>query len=80
MHVFDTDDGLLQDLDVDDTYGPIIQMGVQVMVTPRVGGFIDVKQAYFDTDATGMYLGSVPATANVTLDPLVINTGLVWRF
>jgi outer membrane protein W len=44
--------------------------------------FLDVKKFYLDTNAKGSVtaFGSAPATANVTLNPLVIQVGVVFNF
>lgn len=79
MKIFDTEDKALSSLAIDDTFGPAVQAGVDLMLNERWGAFIDVKKAWLTTDATGQ-LGGVPVRGEVVLDPLVVHGGLTFRF
>jgi outer membrane protein W len=49
------------------------------MINPRWGAFIDVKKAWVGTLATA-FLGPNPVRAKVSIDPIVANFGLTYRF
>ncbi len=49
------------------------------MINRHWGAFFDVKKAFLRTTATGD-LGGVPVRAKVVLDPLVVHSGLTYRF
>ena len=49
----------------------------------RSGGpFADARKVYFETTASGFVpaLGGAPVEASVTLDPLIFNVGVGYRF
>ncbi|AJE45070.1 OmpW/AlkL family protein [Celeribacter indicus] len=77
--VFDTDDKDVIDFEVDDNWGAALQVGFESMITDRMGLYFDVNKIWIDTDASGS-LGGAPADVKVTLDPLLVRTGVVWRF
>lgn len=77
--VFHETDAAMQGLKVRNTLGPMLQAGVDVMLDDRWGVFVDVKKAFLTTVATGT-LGGAQAKARVTLDPLVIHSGLTYRW
>lgn len=79
MKIFDTTDGALRNLKAKDTFGPAIQVGVDIMINERWGAFVDVKHAFLRTKATGTLLG-LPASAKLTVDPTVVHTGVAYRF
>lgn len=79
LKIFSTKDGTIQNLKVEDTVGPYIQIGSEYSLNKSLGLFIDVKKLYLKTDATGN-LGSIPIDAEVRLDPLVFQTGIVIKF
>jgi outer membrane protein len=79
MHVFDETDGLMGSLKLDNAMGVAFQIGADYMITDRWGVFVDVKKALLRTQATG-YLGPAPIRADVKLDPLVLHTGVTFRF
>jgi outer membrane protein len=49
------------------------------MFTDHWGVFFDVKKILLRTEATG-FLGPAPIRADVKLDPLVLHTGVTFRF
>ncbi len=79
MYVFDAKDGLMGSLDVKNTMGIAFQIGADYMITDRWGIFVDVKKAILRTEATG-FLGPAPVRADIKLDPLVVHTGVSYRF
>jgi outer membrane protein len=79
MHVFDTEDGTVSNLEVENTYGPAVQVGAEYMFTDRIGAFVDFKKAWFSTESTGS-LGPAPVRGDIQLDPAVVHGGLSFRF
>ena len=82
MLVFGTKDGSIQDLKLNNAVGFAVQIGADFMINDQWGIFFDVKKAYLRTKAKGTVpaFGGAPMRANVTLDPLVIHTGVTFRF
>src|SRR5205085_7794223 len=79
MYIFKEQDGLLRNLNVKNHFGFALQAGAEVAVTEHVGLFVDVKEAHLRTSATGM-LGPAPTSSKIKMDPLVIHSGLSFRF
>jgi outer membrane protein len=77
--VFDTEDGVMTELKAKSAVGTAIQAGADIMVSDRVGVFVDVKKAWVGTIATG-WLGPAPVRAKVNVDPLVTNFGVTYKF
>lgn len=77
--VFGTDDGVMQSLKAKSAVGTALQVGSDFMISDRWGAFVDVKKAFVDTVATGT-LGGAPVRAKVTVDPVVSNVGVTYRF
>jgi outer membrane protein len=79
MLVFSTKDGSVTNLKVANSVGQDVQIGADFMVNEHWGAYVDAKQAFLGTTATGN-LGPAPIRANVTLNPAVFNAGVVYRF
>jgi outer membrane protein len=79
LFVFGNSDGAVTDLRVKPAIGFAVQAGAEFMLTDKWGVFVDVKKAYLRTEATGS-LGGAPIRAKVKLDPLVLHTGVTYRF
>jgi outer membrane protein len=77
--VFGTTDGALSNVEADSAVGTSLQAGANVWLNERWGAFVDVKKVFIETKATGS-LGGAPVRADVTIDPLVTNFGVAWRF
>ena len=76
---FGTKDGALANLRVANSIGFAGQIGFDYMFDQRWGMFVDVKKAFLRTTATGL-LGGAPTKSAVKLDPLVVHTGVTYRF
>jgi outer membrane protein len=79
MFVFSEKDGAARNLKLDSSAGVVGQIGANYMLDAHWGVFGDVKAAWLGTQARG-YLGAVPIKANVRLDPVVLSTGLLYKF
>lgn len=80
--IFADRDGSVSQLKVDNAWGSILQVGADYALSPGLGLFVDVKKLFLKTTATGTLpaLGGAPIKADATLDPLVIQAGVVLRF
>ena len=79
MLVTNTQDGVFQDVEVENDLGAALQAGVNIGINDRVGVYLDVKQAFLTTKATGTFAGA-DAVAEVVMDPLVISAGATLSF
>lgn len=75
-------DGFVSALEVDNKFGAALQAGVQYDITSGLGVFLDFKKFYVKTQANGTVpaMGGAPAPADVTLDPAVVQVGVVLHF
>ena len=64
---------------MDDAFGAVGQVGADIMLTDRVGFFVDFKKAYLRTAARGQLAG-LPVKSDVKLDPAALTGGVVLRF
>ena len=79
MHVFDTVDGAVSGMSVAHAFGGVVQLGVDVALTDNIGFFMDYKQYFISTRATGTLMGNV-IYADARVDPLVITSGVSVSF
>lgn len=79
FHPTGATDGLVTDLEIEEAYGPVFQAGADFDFTDRWGAFIDVKQFLIGIEATGLMSG-MPVEAEADIDPLLITSGLTYRF
>ena len=79
MIVFKTNDAALTQAKLSNALGAVVQVGADYMINDHWGAFFDVKKAYLRTKATG-FLGAAPIQAKVNMDPLVVHTGITYRF
>jgi outer membrane protein len=77
--VFNDEDRLLQRYETRNAIGPVVQGGFDVMLNEHWGVFFDVKKAFLTANTKGT-LNGVPVRSSVSLDPLVLHTGLTYRF
>lgn len=69
-------------LTLKDAIGTALQAGVDVPIDGRWSVFVDARQVFVKVKATGTLpaLGGPAATANVRLNPLLLNAGVGYRF
>jgi outer membrane protein len=79
MIVFKDHDGAVSDLKTDHALGFAGQIGFNYMIDGNWGVFFDLKKVYLRAKTSGS-LGGLPIRATATLDPLVLHTGLTYRF
>ncbi|WP_168073829.1 OmpW family outer membrane protein [Caulobacter sp. SSI4214] len=72
-------DAAVQNLKVKSPVGLVLQAGVESQINDRIGVFVDAKQIFLDTDATGT-VGGAPASAEIQLNPLIVMAGVSVHF
>ncbi|MCC2097085.1 MAG: OmpW family protein [Hyphomicrobiales bacterium] len=72
-------DRVVTNLELKSSIGFAVQVGFDYMFNERWGVFFDVKKAYLRSKATGLFNGA-PLAAKVKFDPLVVHTGVAFRF
>lgn len=78
--IFDTKDRALSNLQAKNAWGTALVAGIDVPLNERWGAFIDVKKIWTKSTATFDAAGGGRDSAVLTLDPLVVSSGLSWRF
>lgn len=79
MWIMDTEDAALTGVDAEDDLGLVLQAGANFKFNDDWSMFVDVKKADLSTTATGFF-GAAPISADVEMNPLVISTGLGFKF
>ncbi|HEY9552976.1 OmpW/AlkL family protein [Allosphingosinicella sp.] len=79
MIIFSADDGAFRDVEIDDDLAPALEIGTDIMLTPRYGFFVEAKKAFLRTQARGTFAGA-PVVGDVRLDPWAVSVGGVFRF
>jgi outer membrane protein len=73
----------IRDLRVSNGNGPLVQAGAEYRVSRHFAFFADIKKIWVAVNGSGFIdsgAGRVPATARLSLDPLIVNTGISWHF
>ena len=80
--VFGTEDNAIVNLRVNNSIGAVIRTGFDVMFSDRWGAFLSVSKVFVSTNASGnaATLGGVPVSAHVSFNPLVLFSGITYRF
>jgi outer membrane protein len=81
-YILDTKPGDVASLEASSGWGAVLQAGCNFAITPRLWAYADARKIYFETTASGVVpaLGGLPVEAAVTLDPLIFNAGVGYRF
>jgi outer membrane protein len=79
FHSTGATDGVVTGMKIDDAWGGVAQVGVNLDITDRIGLFIDAKQHLINVEARGS-MGPYPVDAKLKLDPLVVGAGATFRF
>lgn len=77
--IFNSSDGAVKNLNVSGAPAFVLQAGVDYIIDRNWAVFVDVKKLFLSVNASGT-LGPTPVRADVTLDPLVLFTGIAYRF
>jgi outer membrane protein len=84
--IFGTDDSAVVNLRVKNAVGAVIRAGFDVMLSDRWGVFFSANKIFVSTNITGSVnpaipgLGGAPASANISFDPLILFSGVTYRF
>jgi len=80
--VFGTKDDAIGNLRVSDSIGAAIRAGFDIMFSDRWGAFLSVSKVFVSTNASGnaATLGGAPVSAHVSFNPLVLFSGITYRF
>jgi outer membrane protein len=82
--VFGTEDNAITNLKVSNSVGAVIRTGFDAMLSDRWGAFISLSKVFVATNASGNAairpLAGAPISAHVSFNPLVLFSGLTYRF
>ena len=80
--VFGTKDDAIANLRVSNSIGAVIRAGFDVMFSDQWGAFLSVSKVFVSTNASGSAanLGGAPVSAHVDFSPLVLFSGITYRF
>lgn len=79
MVIVNDKDGAVTQLKTDHALGVAVQAGFNYMLNENWGVFVDAKKVFLEAKTRGV-LGAAPIRATVTLDPLVVHSGVTYRF
>ena len=74
-----SDAGIFTDMDVEDSFGGALQIGVDYMIDDHWGFNIDAKKLFLEPDWTAN-LGTTKLSGTAKLNPWLIGTGVTYRF
>ena len=72
---YETRDGLIQNLDIENDAAAVVQLGAERRINDRFSLFADAKKAFYRTQAFGSSGGSA-IRSDVTVNPTVLTFGL----
>lgn len=73
------DDAALNDVSVDNAFGPALKLGVDYDVSERWTLHSYIQQFWVSTNVTAK-VGPAPASAHVAINPTIIGVGIGYRF
>lgn len=81
--IFDTADGALTNVDVGNEFGLELRAGFDYRINKRFGVYFGLAKAMLEFDIEGTAttpVGPAPATVKAALDPMLIQSGVSYRF
>lgn len=78
-HIWSVEEKLATDVEISDSWGPVLQAGIEFNINERWGIYVDAKKAWWSADASG-FLGPAFIEAEAELDPVILSAGAVFRF
>jgi outer membrane protein len=80
--IMQTTDGDIASLRTKNAWGPVLQMGCDLVLDRNWYLFADARKLFLKTTATGTVpaLGGPPVQAAVTLNPMLVSAGVGYRF
>lgn len=79
FHVFDVEDGIAVNAEVDNSFGAMLQAGVEARIAENKTVYVDLRRMFLETDSRGTLTG-LPLSAASRLDPLVLSAGISFEF
>ena len=79
MIVLSTKDALLTNVNVDNHFGYLGQVGADYLINDKWGAFVDFKKSHLYTHSSGN-LGAAPVTGDIKMNPSVVMGGVSYRF
>ena len=79
MIIFSTKDAAFQNVRIANDLAPALEGGTDIMVSRRIGVFVDAKKAFLRTTARGTF-GGAPVVGKVRLDPWAFTAGVTVQF
>lgn len=79
MIIFSTKDAAFQNVRIANDLAPALEGGTDIMISRRLGIFVDAKKAFLRTTARGTF-GGAPVVGKVRLDPWAFTAGLTAHF
>jgi len=76
---YESIDGLVQELDIQNNVAGVVQLGAERRLNNRLSLFADAKKAFYGTEAFGN-VGGVPIRADITANPTVLFFGVKYDF
>ncbi|MFG1307019.1 OmpW family outer membrane protein [Xanthobacter autotrophicus] len=73
------DDAALQNVNVDNAFGPAFKIGVDYDISEKWTVHSYVQQILLTTDVSAM-VSSIPASARVKINPTIVGVGIGYRF
>lgn len=79
FHVFDVEGGAAANVEIDNSFGASLRVGVNARIADDKTLFVDVRRMLLEGDSRGT-LGGFPVTVDSQLDPLLVSTGISFEF
>ena len=76
---YESKDGLIENLDIENDAAVVLQLGVERRLNHRISLFADAKKAFYRTQAFGNF-GPATIRSDVTANPTVLAFGLRYNF
>ena len=76
---YESRDGLIQNLDIENDAAVILQLGIERRINNRISLFADAKKAFYRTQAFGN-VGPAAVRSDVTVNPTVLVFGMRYNF
>lgn len=84
VHVAKSADNFVQALDVKSNFAPVLQLGIDVPISPTLSVFVDVKEVFYKTSASGFVQlapgFNAPIRAKLAVNINAVMVGLQYRF
>lgn len=79
FHVFDVEEGIATNAEIDNSFGAMLQAGVEARIAENKTIYVDLRRMFLEADSRGTLTG-LPLTAVSRLDPLILSAGVSFEF